>query len=191
MITVVTGLPRSGTSMMMQMLAAGGCPVLTDGVRAADSNNPQGYFEYEPVKRLPIDSSWLPLAQGKAIKVVAALVPYLPLASPDGAPYAYRAIFLRRDWQEVSDSQMRMLRNLGREPLPQPSPRLERGMEQDLARARSWLRQHGVPVLEVDFRQTLAAPAETAARLATLFPAFQQEAAARAVLAGSRGYTAG
>src|ERR1700761_7537403 len=68
-ITVVSGLPRSGTSMMMQMLAAGGMPILTDGIRTADEDNPRGYFEFEAVKRTKTDPSWVPTAVGKAVKI--------------------------------------------------------------------------------------------------------------------------
>ena len=74
MITIVSGLPRSGTSMMMQVLAAGGMSLLTDGVRAVDTDNPRGYCEYEPVKRLRTDSGWLEAAEGKAVKVIAQLI---------------------------------------------------------------------------------------------------------------------
>ena len=73
MIVVVSGLPRSGTSLMMQMLQAGGMPLLIDGLRPADADNPNGYWEYEPVKRLQQDHSWIPKAEGKAVKVVSAL----------------------------------------------------------------------------------------------------------------------
>ena len=73
-ITIVSGLPRSGTSLMMQMLAAGGVPVLTDGVRAPDADNPRGYFEFEPVKRTKRDASWVAQARGKAVKVVYPLL---------------------------------------------------------------------------------------------------------------------
>ena len=78
MIVVVSGLPRSGTSLMMQMLQAGGMPLLIDDLRMPDADNPNGYWEYEPVKRLQQDSSWIPKAEGKAVKVVSALLQYLP-----------------------------------------------------------------------------------------------------------------
>ena len=78
-ITIVSGLPRSGTSMMMSALEAGGLPLLTDGLRQADLNNPKGYFEYEPVKKLPKgQTGWLLSADGKAVKVISALLTYLP-----------------------------------------------------------------------------------------------------------------
>src|SRR5215472_863985 len=77
-VIVVSGLPRSGTSMMMRMLEAGGVPVITDGLRQADADNPNGYYEYEPVKLLKQDSSWLPQARGKAVKMVYLLLCDLP-----------------------------------------------------------------------------------------------------------------
>lgn len=79
-ITVVSGLPRSGTSLMMQMLAAGGLPALHDGHRPADDDNPRGYFEFAGAKNLRVDASWLPAGQGRAVKLVAQLLPFLPAA---------------------------------------------------------------------------------------------------------------
>ena len=184
-ITIVTGLPRSGTSMMMQMLAAGGCPILTDGVRAADASNPQGYLEYDLVKRLPTTSNWLHLARGKALKVVASLLPYLPLEAADGSPNHYRVVFMNRDWQEIAASQLRMLRDLGREQSNQSGLLLERAMLKDLAAAREWLIQNAVPRIDVDYRETLADPAKTSARLAERIPAFRSDAAAAAVVSRS------
>ena len=69
-VIVVTGLPRSGTSLMMQMLEAGGIEPLTDGIRSADADNPRGYFELEAVKRTGTDAAWLAQAQGRAVKVI-------------------------------------------------------------------------------------------------------------------------
>lgn len=102
-ITVVSGLPRSGTSMMMQMLEAGGVPILTDRVRAADEDNLKGYYEFERVKALPQDTAWLEEARGKAVKIVSELLRRLP------ADHAYRIIFMRRDLREVLASQGQML----------------------------------------------------------------------------------
>jgi len=102
-LIVVTGIPRSGTSMLMQMLEAGGTPVLTDRLRAADEDNPRGYFEFEPVKDLFRDSNWLASHKGKAVKIVAPLVAALPPGLP------CRVILCERDLDEVLDSQERML----------------------------------------------------------------------------------
>jgi predicted AlkP superfamily phosphohydrolase/phosphomutase/tetratricopeptide (TPR) repeat protein len=106
-VTVVTGLPRSGTSMLMQMLDAGGLPILTDGQRAADDDNPRGYLEFEPVKSLYRGADWLPGALGKAVKVVAPLLPYLPPEQD------CRVLFIERDLDEVLASQAKMLARRG------------------------------------------------------------------------------
>ena len=106
-IIVVSGLPRSGTSMAMKMLEAGGVELLIDGVRTADGDNPKGYFEYEPVKRLDKDDdpSWLKAARGKAVKIISYLLLHLPEDSN------YRVLFMRRDLKEVVASQNKMLVN--------------------------------------------------------------------------------
>lgn len=102
MITVVSGLPRSGTSLMMQMLLEGGMPVLRDAGRPADEHDPRGYLEYRKVRSLKDDCSWLHDADGRAIKVVSQLLYYLP------ADFEYRDIFMRRDLDEVLQSQEKM-----------------------------------------------------------------------------------
>jgi len=102
-ITVVSGLPRSGTSMMMQMLAAAGREPLTDGKRAADPDNPIGYFEFEKTLELAKDVSWLSQARGKVVKIVAQLIPLLPPGEH------YQVIFMDRELSEVIASQKAML----------------------------------------------------------------------------------
>ena len=94
-ITIVSGLPRSGTSLMMQMLEAGGMPVLTDGIRDADEDNPRGYYELEAVKRTKDDPAWLHGAPGKVVKMIYLLLYDLPTT------YNYRIIFMRRPLSEV------------------------------------------------------------------------------------------
>ena len=103
-ITVVSGLPPSGTSMMMKMLEAGGIPPLQDNIRTADEDNPKGYYEFERVKKLPKDTAWLPEAKNKAVKIIALLLTKLPLKG-----YRYRVIFMRRDIEEILASQKQML----------------------------------------------------------------------------------
>lgn len=102
-ILVVTGLPRSGTSMMMQILFAAGFPILSDEQRMPDHDNPSGYFEFDRVKRLQSDVSWLHMACGKAIKVVSPLLFFLP------QNYRYKLLFMDRSLSEVISSQMAML----------------------------------------------------------------------------------
>jgi hypothetical protein len=109
-IVIVSGLPRSGTSMAMQMLAAGGYPVITDGIRTADEDNPKGYFEEERVKDLHLsdeDRSWVRNTRGKAIKIISFLLRYLPEDNN------YKIIFMRRDLGEVLASQTKMLERRG------------------------------------------------------------------------------
>jgi predicted AlkP superfamily phosphohydrolase/phosphomutase/tetratricopeptide (TPR) repeat protein len=106
-LIVVTGLPRSGTSMLMQMLAAGGMGVLSDALREADEDNPRGYLEFEPVKKLLESSEWLFAGRGKVIKIVAPLLTALPTG------LACRVILCERDLDEVLDSQERMLSRHG------------------------------------------------------------------------------
>ena len=107
MITIVSGLPRSGTSLMMQMLAAGGMPILSDGERRADVDNPRGYLEWERIKQLPQNPSCIAEAEGKAVKVISFLLPSLP----EG--HEYRVIFMQRPMQEVLASQEVMMRHRG------------------------------------------------------------------------------
>jgi hypothetical protein len=104
-ITIVSGLPRSGTSMMMRMLDRGGLPVLTDDFRKADEDNPLGYYEFEPVKRLNKDASWLHDAYAKAVKIIYIFLYQMP---PE---HRYKVLFMKRNLDEVIASQRIMLRH--------------------------------------------------------------------------------
>ncbi len=110
-IVVVSGLPRSGTSMMMKMLESGGLEVMTDALREADVDNPKGYYEDERVKDLgeTKDKSWVRDARGKVLKVISFLLKDLPSEN------RYRVIFMRRDIEEVLASQNKMLVHRGEE----------------------------------------------------------------------------
>jgi hypothetical protein len=152
-VTVVSGLPRSGTSLMMQMLDAGGMPVLTDGIRTADEDNPRGYMELEAVKRTKEDSSWVSGAQGKAVKMVYLLLRDLPAA------YNYRVILMRRDLAEVVASQRAMLSRLGRPGADLSDSRMAAIFEAQLSETTEWLRaQRNFSVLDVDYRDCLQSP---------------------------------
>jgi hypothetical protein len=107
MITIVSGLPRSGTSLMMQMLVAGGMTPLSDGERVADADNPRGYLEWEPIKTLPNDPGCIAEAEGKVVKVISRLL----LSLPSG--HDYRVIFMQRPLPEVLASQDEMMRRRG------------------------------------------------------------------------------
>mgnify|MGYP000579248167 CR=1 FL=1 len=109
-VTVVSGLPRSGTSMLMKILEEGGLPPLTDNKREADVDNPKGYYEFDRVLKLPDDVTWLPEARGKAVKVLAILVKHLPPG------YRYRVIFIQRNMDEMLASQKKMLVRRGEDP---------------------------------------------------------------------------
>lgn len=109
-ITIVSGLPRSGTSMMMRMLDEGGLEPLTDNIRTPDEDNPKGYYEYERVKGLPEDVGWLPGAKGKVVKVLAELIKYLP----EG--HNYRIVFMMRNIDEIVSSQKKMMIRRGEDP---------------------------------------------------------------------------
>jgi len=116
-VVIVSGLPRSGTSMVMQMLVAGGVQILSDGLRAADDDNPLGYFEDERVKHLHANADWLKGARGRAIKVVAPLLPYLP------NDQNYRIVFNERNVDEVLASQVQMMARRGEKVADSPTRR--------------------------------------------------------------------
>jgi hypothetical protein len=161
-IVVVSGLPRSGTSLMMQMLQAGGLEILTDAQRAPDGSNPKGYFELEAVKDLDKGGrpEWLSAARGKAVKVVSPLVRRLPSA------YDYRVIFMQRDLDELVASQNRMLADRG---TPQDDEQNDRIKGLYRAHVDETLRilraRPRVATLVVDHAEAVARPAEAAARV--------------------------
>lgn len=155
--TVVSGLPRSGTSLMMQMLHAGGLPALADQQRVADESNPRGYFEYEPVKRLRSDRTWLPQARGHAVKIIHLLLRELLL---DGS-MRYRIVFMERPLGEVLASQQAMLQREGKAGAD-PAV-LQRAFESQLAQLHGWLAlQPDVRVLRMDYHRVVQEPMLTA-----------------------------
>ena len=176
MITIVSGLPRSGTSMMMRMLAAGGLPVLSDGARAPDPDNPHGYYEDERVKRLGQDAMWLGEAEGKAVKVVAPLLALLP------AGYDYRVVFLERDLDEVLASQAALLVRTGH--MTGDPSLLRQAFTAQLDRARTLLctREAWTKTLYVSHRSLLAAPVVEAERIARFVDGALDVAAMAAVV---------
>lgn len=180
--TVISGLPRSGTSLMMQMLAAGGIPPLTDAQRAPDESNPRGYLELEAVKRLKTDRSWLPDARGKAIKVIHLLLP--ELAGP-GVPgdLPFRVVMMRRPVAEVVASQRAMLARQGRPGAALPDARLGQMFVEQLARVERSLTGHPqFQFCTVPYPALVADPAAEAARLnAFLGGGLDEAAMARAV----------
>jgi hypothetical protein len=136
-ITIVSGLPRSGTSLMMQMLDAGGLPLLTDDVRKADADNLRGYYESEPVKRTKDDPSWVAAADGKAVKMVYRLLFDLP------ASRTYRVIFLMRPLREVLASQRTMLERTKKGGSSLDDKQLEEIFQRELEKIQAWLADRG------------------------------------------------
>ena len=169
-ITVVSGLPRSGTSMMMKMLAAGGMTPLTDRQRLADEDNPQGYYEFERVKRLPQgDTAWLADAQGKAVKIIAALLPSLP------SDYEYRILIMQRDMGEILRSQKKMLEHRGAGQTVSDE-QLSRLFEKNLQQVDAWIRnQPRILRLDVNYNGLLRNPIPDIARI-RLFLDFEPDA---------------
>jgi hypothetical protein len=161
-VIVVSGLPRSGTSMMMQMLKAAGLDILCDGRREADPDNPKGYFEYEPVKSLRQDNSWLEAAQGKVVKIISALLNYL---DPD---LSYKIILMKRPLNEILASQQKMIQRLGTAGSGASEEVMARVFAKHLAETESWLQtQKHMEVLTVHFQDAVSKPdttAETVAR---------------------------
>lgn len=158
---VVTGVPRSGTSLVMQMLAAGGMPVLTDGARPPDAHNPRGYLELERARRIARDRGWLRHAEGHAFKLVHALVRQLP---PEGA---YRVLLLRRRLDEVVRSQRAMLEARDAPAGPGldalPDTRWIEIFEAQLSELERWIRARpGWRLLRVDYNALLRDPRASA-----------------------------
>jgi hypothetical protein len=154
-LVVVSGLPRSGTSMLMRMLDAGGIPPLTDKVRSADDDNPRGYYEFEPVKKLREgDFTWLPQAQGKAVKVISALLAYLPPTQ------TYKVLFIQRAIAEILASQRKMLIHRGEDPDKVSDAEMSQYFEKHLAQVTAWLaEQKNISTLYVDYNRMLKDPA--------------------------------
>lgn len=154
-IVIVSGLPRSGTSLMCQMLDNGGIEVVTDGLRTPDTDNPRGYYELEKVKKIKEDASWLPETRGKAFKMVSQLLNYLPPTE------TYRVIFMNRDLDEVLDSQEKMLERLGRPAAPREQ--IRPNFIAHLDRLKRMLdEQPHIAVLHVDYKSLVERPAEMA-----------------------------
>lgn len=160
-VTVVSGVPRSGTSLMMQMLRAGGMRLLSDAARAPDADNPRGYFELEQVKRLPRETAWLDAASGAAVKVVHALVPLLPVGP------GYRVILMRRRLVEVLASQDAMLARLGHAPDPLQGARVAAVLSAQYHEVERWAGgRSDVALLVVDYNALIEDPAAGAAAVA-------------------------
>jgi hypothetical protein len=152
-ITIVSGLPRSGTSLMMQMLAAGGMSVVTDGERRADADNPRGYFEWERIKLLPKQPDCIAEAEGKAVKVISQLLFALP------AGREYRVIFMQRPLSEVVASQAEMIRRRGTTGAALAPAALIAGLGAHLNQVNAWLKDKAnISVHRVEHGDVLREP---------------------------------
>jgi hypothetical protein len=161
MITIVSGLPRSGTSLMMQMLAAGGLPVLSDGERKADTDNPKGYLEWKRIKQLPKDPNLIAEAEGKVVKVISQLILSLP------ASHGYRVVFMQRPLPEVLKSQDEMLRRRGNADSITDTSAIEEAFQRHLIEVNKWLAgQANVQVLRVHYHRVLREPQAVAEEVA-------------------------
>ena len=179
-VVLVSGMPRSGTSMMMQMLAAGGLDALTDEKRRADSDNQKGYFEYEPVKGMTRQSNWMSAAKGKSLKVVAPLLRRLP---PQKA-FSYRIIFMERDLGEVIASQHTMIERLGKTGARQSDDALAKNFRSQLRMVQKFLTAADVPVLYVQHRDCIEDPVAQAERINLFLGGALDEAAMASVVSG-------
>jgi len=155
-IVVVSGLPRSGTSLMMQMMDKAGVVALTDELREADVSNPKGYYEYEPVKALYKDNSWLDKAQNKSVKIVAPLLKYLD------NKHRYKIIFMKRDLDEVVQSQQKML---GKSEATFPI-KIYNQFQRLLASVAAWQKlAPGIEILYLDYKDVVAQPDKIAEQI--------------------------
>lgn len=160
-VVVVSGLPRSGTSMMMQMLTAGGLQAVVDQHRPADADNEKGYFEDQRATGLFRDASWVPDARGHAVKIVAQLLRHLP-ARED---LHYGVIFMLRDLEEVLRSQLAMLKRHGHDSPKLDQARLLKVFKEQIAQIQRLLAARGIPVLYVQYRECLADQERIAERI--------------------------
>ena len=161
-ITIVSGLPRSGTSLMMQMIHAGGVPAVTDEIRTPDTDNPRGYFEFEKVKQIKNDTSWLPEAVGRVVKMVHLLLLDLP------GDYQYRVVFMRRKLEEVLKSQSVMLERQGKKGAALPPATLMKMYQDQIDKVLKWMGERpNFQFVEVNYNELVQDPHAAAERLAS------------------------
>ncbi len=153
-IIIVSGLPRSGTSMMIKMLEAGGLEILTDHIRKANEDNPKGYYEFERVKKLPQgDTEWLEEAGGRVVKIISALITHLPNT------YSYKILFMRRNIAEIIASQNKMLVNRGENSSKVDDEEVARLFNKHLKQVYAWLNQCSkAEYIDVNYNQMLQKP---------------------------------
>ena len=181
-LVIVSGLPRSGTSMMMRMLEAGGVPILTDAERAADIDNPKGYFEFERIKDLEreTDKSYLREGRGKAVKAISFLLKDLPDEND------YRVIFMRRDLDEVLDSQEKMIARLEQGDTSADREAMKEAYRNDIVRTRLLCKKRpNFELIEVNYKTTVEDAAATASAVNAFVGGHLNEAEMIAAVDGS------
>jgi len=163
LIIVVSGLPRSGTSMMMKMLEACNMPLLTDSIRQPDEDNPKGYYEFERVKDLEQDNSWFDVARGMAVKVVSPLLRYLNTDKK----FRYKVIFMLRNIDEILSSQKKMANRLSHEEDNIEENILRQNYFRHLEEVKDWLRQNeNIEVMYVSYADVINDPLPAAENIA-------------------------
>jgi LPS sulfotransferase NodH len=178
-VTIVSGLPRSGTSMMMKMLEAGGLAVVTDNVRTADEDNPKGYYEFERVKKIETDKAWLPDARGKVVKMISALLRHLP------DDHRYKIVFMRRKIDEVLASQRQMLVRRGKPTETVSDAKMAESFAKHVAQVEAWIAAHpNVDVLYVSYNDLVEDPAPHTVAIAAFLGGDLDTAAMQSVVAG-------
>jgi hypothetical protein len=178
-IYVVSGLPRSGTSMMMRMLEAGGIAPFTDGERTADIDNPEGYYEFRRVMDLEQepDKSWVRGARGRALKVISFLLRHLPDDN------AYRIVYMRRELDEVLVSQDKMLDRLGRSAAGGDLEAMKESYRNDIVAARLFARKApNMEMIELHYADAVADPQAAAQRVNEFFGGRLDQAAMAAAV---------
>jgi len=181
-VVVVSGLPRSGTSMLMKMLDAGGMEIMTDRERVADIDNPKGYFEYERVKNLEkeSDKSYVRAGRGKVLKVISFLIKDLPDDND------YRVIFMRRDLDEVLASQNKMIQRLGTTDSTAAEEAMKEAYRNDIVRTRLLCKNRpNFELIEIHYKNTIEDPAATARSVNAFLGGHLDEAAMREAVDGS------
>lgn len=154
-ITIVSGLPRTGTSMMMKVLQAGGMKIVADNIRKSDIDNPQGYYEYEMVKKIKEDTLWLEDAKGKVFKMVSMLLYDLP------SNENYKVIFMKRKMSEVLASQRKMLERMGQNTGSQSDEEMWELYNKHLDGIAKWIKeQSNIDVLYINYNDFIEDPSE-------------------------------
>jgi len=158
-IYVISGLPRSGTSMMMKMFESGGIEPFIDNIRVPDEDNPKGYYEFERVKQLPQDNSWMGEAKGRVVKIISMLLEYLP------SEYKYKIIFMQRHMDEILASQAAMLERSGKSAGILDED-LSIKFSKHLEQIKKWLaHQPNIKTLFVNYNSLLQSPGEHIKRI--------------------------